>query len=142
MYLALRIRGRLEAYNRSMADEEEDKFGYYRDHFTWSMRQAEALRKRDLDAIDWENVSEKIEDFGKGEWLDCLEWCLRLIERLLLIEYYPAERDRIRLWRDCAIGSILELENEGRRSSSSGSINKEITDRWEALEGPRWFSGT
>ena len=55
-----------------MADEEEDKFGYYRDHFTWSMRQAEALRKRDLDAIDWENVSEKIEDFGKGEWLDCL----------------------------------------------------------------------
>ena len=55
-----------------MADEEEYKFGYYRDHFTWSMRQAEALRKRDLDAIDWENVSEKIEDFGKGEWLDCL----------------------------------------------------------------------
>ena len=33
--------------------------------------------------------------------------------------------------REKAIGSILELENKGRRSSSSGSINREITDRWD-----------
>ena len=153
-----------------MADEDphDDPFGFYEDTYTWSKRQAEALRKRDLDAIDWRNVADEIEMVGGAEWLDCANWCLRLIERLLLIQFYPADRDRIRLWRDEAlrwrwelyhvgrknegivvgqrskllaeawkygreeaIGSILDLENEGRRSSSSGSLNKEITDRWD-----------
>ena len=139
----------------------------YRDTYTWAMRQAEALRKRDLDAIDWKNVSKRIGEVGAGEWSDCLNWCIRLIEQLLLIEYYPAERESIRLWRDEAlhwrwhlfhdgernkgiittqrdellteawtigraeaIGSILELQDEDH-SNTPGSINKEITDRWD-----------
>ena len=36
-----------------------------------------------------------------------------------------------KIGRNEAIGSILEFENEGRCSSSSGSRNKEIMDRWE-----------
>ena len=58
-----------------MADEEEDKFGYYRDHFTWSMRQAEALRKRDLDAIEQTHGQRPgltIVDNGRKKTMFCL----------------------------------------------------------------------
>ena len=149
-------------------DLHTDPFDYYGDRYTWSLRQAEALRQRDLDGIDWPHVAAEIEKVSGGEWIDCLNWCIWLIELLLLIEYYPAERDRIRLWRDealrwrrdlfyglednkgiverrrdellaeawkygreKAIGSIFEFENKAHGSSSSGSINREITDRWD-----------
>ena len=37
---------------------------YDADPWSWSQQQAEALRRRDLGAIDWDNVIEEIEDVG------------------------------------------------------------------------------
>ena len=118
-------------------------------------------------ALRQRNVAAEIKKVSDSEWINCLNRYSWLIEVLLLIEYYPAERDLIRLWRDealqlrrdlfhvlndnkriikrrrdellaeawkygreKAIGSILVLENKVHRSSSIGSINREITDRW------------
>ena len=37
---------------------------YERDFYSWSMQQADALKSRDLKAIDWDNVIEEIADLG------------------------------------------------------------------------------
>lgn len=40
---------------------------YDTDTYTWAMRQADALRRRSANEIDWENVAEEIESVGKTE---------------------------------------------------------------------------
>jgi hypothetical protein len=40
---------------------------YDEDIVLWSERQADALRRRAADEIDWENVAEEIEAVGRGE---------------------------------------------------------------------------
>ncbi len=35
---------------------------YDRDFYTWAIHQADALKRRDFNAVDWENVIEEIED--------------------------------------------------------------------------------
>ena len=37
---------------------------YDRDLNAWAKQQAEALRRRDMEAIDWENVIEELEGWG------------------------------------------------------------------------------
>ena len=44
----------------------EQKDLYYRDYYTWARLQADVLRRRDFDAVDWENVTEEIEALVKG----------------------------------------------------------------------------
>ena len=61
---------------------------YDRDFYSWTMRQAEALKQRDLSAIDWDNLIEEIEDMGasyKKEWKN---HCAQAIAHLLKIEYW------------------------------------------------------
>jgi hypothetical protein len=40
---------------------------YETDIVTWSERQADALRRRAANEIDWDNVAEEIEDVGRSE---------------------------------------------------------------------------
>lgn len=40
---------------------------YELDAYGWSMAQAQLIRDRRLEAIDWENVAEEIESVGKSE---------------------------------------------------------------------------
>ena len=40
---------------------------YQRDGYSWALQQAEALRRRDLEQIDWENVIEEIEGLARAE---------------------------------------------------------------------------
>ncbi len=72
---------------------------YERDFYSWSRQQAEALKRRDFAAVDWENVIEEIEDLGidkKNLWT---KFCARVIEHLLKIEYwdYPT-RGALQHW--------------------------------------------
>ena len=34
---------------------------YRRDYYTWARQQVAALKRRDFDAIDWENVTEEMQ---------------------------------------------------------------------------------
>ncbi|MEJ0015069.1 MAG: DUF29 domain-containing protein [Acetobacteraceae bacterium] len=40
---------------------------YDRDIPTWSEQQADLLRRRAANALDWDNLAEAIEDLGRGE---------------------------------------------------------------------------
>jgi len=40
---------------------------YNTDYYLWTQKQAEALRQRQLEEIDWLNLIEEIEGLGKSE---------------------------------------------------------------------------
>jgi hypothetical protein len=40
---------------------------YGRDYYAWIQHQVQALRRRRIEDIDWENVAEEIEDLGRSE---------------------------------------------------------------------------
>ena len=61
---------------------------YVSDTYSWAMQQADALRRRDPNDVDWDNVIEEIESVGRAlrngwEWL-----CARALEHLLAIEFW------------------------------------------------------
>lgn len=53
------------------------------------MQQAEALRRRDVDAIDWDNVIEEVECMGRSERSSWTNHCGRAIEHLIRLEPWP-----------------------------------------------------
>ena len=64
---------------------------YDTDGYAWGLQQAAALRSRDLDAIDWENVADEIEDVAgrcRDRWV---KYCARAVEHLLKIEHYKPD---------------------------------------------------
>ena len=109
----------------------EDKFGYDEDTFTWSQRQADALRRRDLDAIDWEHVTQEIEALGRDEKTDWVSWCTLTIKWMLLIEHYPSKTGRLRRWRDEAWRMRVDLHYAGLR-------NRGLLKQLEELLAESW----
>lgn len=73
---------------------------YQRDGYAWALQQAEALRRRDLKAIDWDNVIEEIESVGRAERGRWVSHCARAIEPMLAIEYCKsASAGEVKHWR-------------------------------------------
>ncbi|MDE0166770.1 MAG: DUF29 domain-containing protein [Bryobacterales bacterium] len=60
---------------------------YHSDAYAWSLEQSDALRRRDFDAIDWENVIEEIESVGRTEKRIWTSKCANTITHLLKIEH-------------------------------------------------------
>ena len=72
---------------------------YASDAYSWAMQQADALRRRDLDAIDWDNVIEEIESVGRRERTSWESPCAQALEHLLAIEHWSeASKDALRHW--------------------------------------------
>ena len=60
---------------------------YWQDAWSWSREQADALRRRDIGAIDWENVIEEIETLGRSEEHTWTSLCTNVVSHLLKIEH-------------------------------------------------------
>ncbi len=60
---------------------------YRRDGYAWAKQQAEALRRQDLQAIDWDNVIEEIEAVGRAERKPWVSNCAQALEHMLVIEH-------------------------------------------------------
>lgn len=65
---------------------------YDTDPYTWAMRQADALRRRSANEVDWENVAEEIESVGKSEARELLSRYAVLLTHLLKWHYQPDRR--------------------------------------------------
>lgn len=65
----------------------------------WSREQAEALRRRDLNAVAWEHVIHEISELGSFDRMDWVSYRTIAVERLLLIEHYQARADKPSRWR-------------------------------------------
>ena len=71
----------------------QDKL-YDRDFNLWVEEMALALRNRDIKAMDWNNLLEEIEDMGKSEKRSLESYLERLVEHILKLKHWEAEKER------------------------------------------------
>ena len=101
---------------------------YFDDAWAWSREQADALRRRDVDAIDWENVIEEIEDVGNRHSDAWASHCRNVISHLLKIEHSGAAeavehwRKEIVAWRREMYGKLYEYP--GMKSSLTELLDR------------------
>lgn len=100
----------------SVDDEYPDyeRFLYDKCEWTWANQQAEALRKRDLDVIDWEKL---IDEFDP--WHERCDWvsrCTNATLWMLQIEFYPADAKKISAWRAKASRERKRLHHESTKN--------------------------
>lgn len=68
---------------------ETSQTSYERDYYQWTIEQVKALRERNLDQLDWENIIEEIESWGKRDYRAVRNLLMRLIEHKLKREFIP-----------------------------------------------------
>ena len=104
---------------------------YDRDLWSWTQEQAAALRRRDLGAIDWENVIEEIESLGGEQKRSWRSHCKNVIAHLLKMEHSRAReslnhwRKEILNWRDQMARGLLD--NPGMK----GEMTSLLAAAWE-----------
>ena len=67
---------------------------YEHDFYTWSIQQAELLRKKDYTQVDWDNLIEEIEDLGRSEYRALVSAVEQLTLHLLKQQFQPSKRSR------------------------------------------------
>ena len=73
---------------------------YDRDFYLWVQTTVQLLQDRQLDRIDFESLIEEVESMGKREKKELKSRLTTLIEHLLKLEYWEAEKDNnARGWR-------------------------------------------
>ena len=65
-----------------------------RDYNLWLEQTAIALKNRDVENMDWENLIEEIEDMGASQKRALRSYMFRLIEHIFKLKYWEYERDR------------------------------------------------
>jgi hypothetical protein len=71
---------------------------YDEDIVLWSERQADALRRRATNEIDWENVAEEIEDLGRNEINATLSQIDNILRHRLYLLGWP-DSPSVRKWQ-------------------------------------------
>ncbi|MCY4585156.1 MAG: DUF29 domain-containing protein [Bryobacterales bacterium] len=108
---------------------------YHSDGYTWAIEQADALRRRDFAAIDWDNVIEEIEDVGRREknhWRGC---CARILEHLLKIEHYrEATHEVLRHW-------VSEIKDFREEMADDIINNPGLQGEYETMLKSAWQKG-
>lgn len=60
---------------------------YDKDFYLWTREQSQALRDRNLGAMDWENITEELEALGRSEYNAVVSLLIKEIEHLLKVDY-------------------------------------------------------
>jgi len=114
---------------------------YGRDYYAWIRHQVQALRRRRIEDIDWENMAEEIEDLGRSEKRALRSQLARLVEHLLKIDRAPSRvrSENLRGWEVSlrharrAVAELLD-ENPSLRSELKQIFARAYLDgRDEAL---------
>jgi Domain of unknown function DUF29 len=83
---------------------------YDDDFYVWTEVQAELLRRRQLEALDLDNLIEEVEALGRAEKSNVLSNASAIIEHLLKLRHSPAQDPR-NVWR----ASVREHRRHLRR---------------------------
>jgi Domain of unknown function DUF29 len=100
---------------------------YESDYYAWIQNQVRALHEHRVEAIDWANVAEEIEDLGKSEKRSIESRIARIVEHLLKLAYAPARMRSLnrRGWEL----SIREARRQiRRRISESPSLRRKTPE--------------
>jgi hypothetical protein len=76
---------------------------YDDDILTWSEQQAELLRRRSANALDWDNLAEEIEDGGRSQLRAVESHLVKALLHDLKVAAWPLSRD-VPHWRAKARG--------------------------------------
>lgn len=76
-----------------------------RDFNLWTEQMKIALENRDVNAMDWNNLIEEIEDMGASQKRALDSYLQRLIEHILKLKYWESEVDK------CRNGWMKEVTN-------------------------------
>lgn len=106
---------------------------YDEDTYTWAMQQADALRRRSANEIDWDNVAEEIESVGKTEVRE-IESRYSVLLAHLLKWRYQAER-RSASWE-------ITIKVQRRAITRYLEANPGLKSRRDELFGLAYFDAT
>lgn len=67
---------------------------YDLDFHSWLMEQADAIRRRSANEIDWENLAEEVESLGRSERRGLESHLALIMSHLLKWEHQPSRRGR------------------------------------------------
>lgn len=67
---------------------------YDQDFYGWTVEQADALKRRSLNEIDWPNLIEEVESLGRSEFSQLESRLEVLLAHLLKWMFQPAKRSR------------------------------------------------
>ncbi len=100
---------------------------YERDVVAWAEAQAEALRRRSANEIDWENVAEEVGDVGGAVVKACESQVINILAHFLKIEF-SGLTEPINHWRAEIDAFRTELERD-----LTPTLAARLPDRVEAL---------
>jgi hypothetical protein len=84
---------------------------YRRDYYTWARQQVAALKRRDFDAIDWENVTEEMQALVTSQESSLRSQYARVMEHFLKLQYRDArETEPLAGWRISIDNARMEIE--------------------------------
>jgi hypothetical protein len=107
---------------------------YDLDLHAWAREQAEALRRRSANEIDWENVAEEIESLGKQQVAELRSRLEVLIVHLLKWIYQPERRGRG--WLLTIAEQRFRVREHIAENSSLKAVREDVFRR--AYEGARY----
>jgi Domain of unknown function DUF29 len=77
---------------------------YDQDFYLWIQTTAKLLKEHRFDDVDWENLIEEIESMGKSEKKEVKSRLIVLLEHLLKLMYWEAEKTyNARGWRNTIV---------------------------------------
>ncbi|NBD32505.1 MAG: DUF29 family protein [Cyanobacteria bacterium] len=74
--------------------KQRQKQLYESDYYLWVVETVKQLQNRDFEAIDWEDLIEEVSDLSRREKKKLKSLLKNLIEHLLKLKYWQAERKR------------------------------------------------
>ncbi len=69
---------------------------YDTDYNLWILETVKNLENRNLDCLDWENLIEEVLDLSRRDKRKIESLLMRLIEHLLILQYWEVEREKNR----------------------------------------------
>jgi hypothetical protein len=97
---------------------------YETDFYAWTREQAQALRARQGEALDWNNLAEEIESMGRSDAEALASQLERLLLHLLKWRYQPNWRSRG--WELSMMEARLRINRRLRKSPSLKSKLAEL----------------
>ena len=105
---------------------------YHRDHYAWAKRQVDALKRHDLDAIDWGNITEEIEALVTTQESSLRSQYVRIMEHFLKLQYRePRNTEPVAGWEISVDNARTEIEGLLHDSRGlKGRCDALLRDAW------------